>query len=80
MELPTPGDIATGTWAPSVSSVYAVGPHTVDPRTGEILDADIMFAHSWIHVRRRVRTQDHRSRPRYLAAAAVLISTIEPVP
>eukprot|EP00966_Prymnesium_polylepis_P268401 6200717-Prymnesium_polylepis.1 len=45
------GDVryASITWAPSVSSVYAVGPHTVDPRTGEILDADIMFAHSWIH-------------------------------
>lgn len=24
------------------------GPHTIDPRTGEILDADIMFAQSWI--------------------------------
>ncbi|KAL1499291.1 hypothetical protein AB1Y20_011499 [Prymnesium parvum] len=58
--LPTddewPADYSAGdvryssiTWAPSVSSTYAIGPHTVDPRTGEILDADIMFAHSWVH-------------------------------
>ncbi|KAL1499290.1 hypothetical protein AB1Y20_011499 [Prymnesium parvum] len=57
--LPTddewPADYSAGdvryssiTWAPSVSSTYAIGPHTVDPRTGEILDADIMFAHSWL--------------------------------
>ena len=31
-----------------MDTVYAVGPHTVDPRSGEILDADIMFAHSWV--------------------------------
>ena len=35
-------------WAISMDTVYAVGPHTVDPRSGEILDADIMFAHSWV--------------------------------
>ena len=36
-------------WAVSTDSTYAVGPHMYDPRTGEILDADIMFAHSWVH-------------------------------
>jgi len=39
---------ASISWAISMDRVYAVGPHTYDPRTGEILDADIMFAHSWI--------------------------------
>lgn len=28
-------------WSVSTHSTYAVGPHTFDPRTGEILDADI---------------------------------------
>jgi hypothetical protein len=36
------------TFAPSLDAVYAVGPSTVDPRSGEILNADIMFAHSWV--------------------------------
>ena len=36
------------TFAPSLDAVYAVGPSTVDPRSGEILNADIMFAHSCV--------------------------------
>jgi hypothetical protein len=36
------------TFAPSLSSVYAVGPSTVDPRSGEVIAADIMFAHAWV--------------------------------
>lgn len=36
------------TWAPSLQSVYSVGPSTVDPRSGEILNADIVFAESWV--------------------------------
>lgn len=52
---------ASISWALSVSAVYAVGPHTVDPRTGEILDADIMFAHSWIHY--WLRDYDRYTRP-----------------
>jgi hypothetical protein len=39
---------ASISWAISTERVYAVGPHTFDPRSGEILDADIMFAHSWV--------------------------------
>jgi hypothetical protein len=44
------GDIrySSITFAPSLDSVYAVGPSTVDPRSGEILNADIMFAHAWV--------------------------------
>lgn len=46
----TAGDLrfASISWAVSTDRVYAVGPHTYDPRSGEILDADIMFAHSWV--------------------------------
>ena len=44
------GDVryASISWAISEKSIYAIGPHTIDPRTGEILDADVMFAQSWI--------------------------------
>ena len=35
-------------WAVSLQEVYSVGTHTFDPRTGEIMDADIMFSHSWV--------------------------------
>ena len=28
----------------------AIGPSTVDPRTGEILDADVSFPESWVAV------------------------------
>ena len=34
-------------WSVSRHSTYAIGPHTFDPRTGQILDADIMFAQEW---------------------------------
>jgi hypothetical protein len=33
---------------PSVSSVFAIGPSDVDPRTGEILNADILFTADWV--------------------------------
>ncbi len=35
-------------WAPSLASTFAIGPSNVDPRTGEILNADIVFTASWI--------------------------------
>ena len=31
----------------SAESVYAMGPSVTDPRSGEILHSDIIFAHSW---------------------------------
>jgi hypothetical protein len=45
-----PGDARYSTirWMPSVSSVFAIGPSDVDPRTGEILNADILFTADWI--------------------------------
>lgn len=50
-----PDDYAAGdvrynsiSWAPSLGSTYALGPSDVDPRTGEILNADIVFTHGWV--------------------------------
>jgi hypothetical protein len=39
---------STVRWMANMSSTYAVGPSDVDPRTGEILNADILIAASWI--------------------------------
>ena len=39
---------STVRWTATHRSVYAIGPTTVDPRTGEILNADILIAASWI--------------------------------
>lgn len=50
-----PADYAAGdmrynsiSWAPSLGPTYALGPSDVDPRTGEILNADIVFTHGWV--------------------------------
>ena len=39
---------STVRWTATNRSVYAVGPSNVDPRTGEILNADILVSASWI--------------------------------
>lgn len=39
---------STVSWAPSVSSTFAIGPSNVDPRSGEIVNADIVFMSTWI--------------------------------
>jgi hypothetical protein len=39
---------STVRWTATNRSVYAIGPINVDPRTGEILNADILIAASWI--------------------------------
>ena len=36
------------TWSVDTGSVFALAPSTVDPRSGEILDSDIIFTHGWI--------------------------------
>ena len=45
------GDIRYASVSFSVSrdSVFSVGPSVTDPRTGEILDADIGFSQEWVH-------------------------------
>jgi hypothetical protein len=45
-----PGDIRYASISFSVSRdmTYSVGPSVADPRSGEILDADISFAHEWV--------------------------------
>ncbi len=42
----------------------AVGPSQVDPRTGEILDADIDVSDNWARLPRRVAAEQFPSRPR----------------
>jgi hypothetical protein len=39
---------STVRWTATNRSVYAVGPINVDPRTGEILNADVLVSASWI--------------------------------
>ncbi len=39
---------STVRWMANFFSTYAIGPSDVDPRTGEILNADILIAASWI--------------------------------
>jgi hypothetical protein len=39
---------STVRWTATNRSVYAVGPSNVDPRTGEILNADILISASWV--------------------------------
>jgi len=39
---------STVRWTANFGSTYAIGPSDVDPRTGEILNADILIAASWI--------------------------------
>jgi predicted Zn-dependent protease with MMP-like domain len=38
----------TISWSPSLGSVFALGPSSTDPRTGEILNSHIIFTHGWI--------------------------------
>ncbi len=39
---------STVRWTATHGAVYAIGPSNVDPRTGEILNADILISASWI--------------------------------
>ena len=39
---------STVRWMANFGSTYAIGPSDVDPRTGEILNADILIAASWV--------------------------------
>lgn len=48
----SPGDARYSTirWVTANDSVFAIGPSDVDPRTGEILNADILFVSDWVRV------------------------------
>ena len=47
-----PGDARYSTirWMPSISGVFAIGPSDVDPRSGEILNSDILFVSDWVSI------------------------------
>lgn len=40
---------STISWSVSTDKVFAIGPATVDPRSGQVLNSDIVFAHGWVH-------------------------------
>jgi Met-zincin/Domain of unknown function (DUF5117) len=44
------GDIrfSSISWGIDATSTFALGPSNVDPRSGEIINADIVFTHGWI--------------------------------
>jgi uncharacterized protein DUF4953/uncharacterized protein DUF5117/uncharacterized protein DUF5118 len=56
-------------WTATNGAVYAVGPTNVDPRTGEILNADILISAAWIQ---RWRGQSGPFVPPVAAVQAVL--------
>jgi hypothetical protein len=61
---------STVRWTANNGAVYAVGPTNVDPRTGEILNADILISAAWIQ---RWRGQSGQ----YVAPVAAVQSVLQ---
>ncbi len=61
---------STVRWTANNGAVYAIGPTNVDPRTGEILNADILISAAWIQ---RWRGQSGQ----YLAPVAAVQSVLQ---
>ena len=60
---------STVRWTATNGAVYAIGPTNVDPRTGEILNADILISAAWIQ---RWRGQSGSYVPPVAAVRSVL--------
>ncbi|MBA3496467.1 MAG: zinc-dependent metalloprotease [Gemmatimonadales bacterium] len=60
---------STVRWTATNGSAYAIGPTSVDPRTGEILNADILISTAWIQ---RWRGQSGNYTPPLAAVQSVL--------
>jgi uncharacterized protein DUF4953/uncharacterized protein DUF5117 len=60
---------STVRWTATNRAVYAIGPTNVDPRTGEILNADVLISAAWIQTWRG-ETRD------YVAPLAAVQSTL----
>lgn len=45
-------------WFAGTDTTFAIGPRTTDPRTGEILDADVAIPESWARGERRLVRED----------------------
>jgi len=60
---------STVRWTANNGAAYAIGPTNVDPRTGEILNADILISAAWIQ---RWRGQSGQYVPPMAAVQAVL--------
>ena len=58
------------------SSFVAIGPRVVDPRTGEILDADIAIDGSWMRVFRNLRTETLPAPAPPAASESALVSAL----
>jgi hypothetical protein len=72
---------STVRWTATNRSVYAVGPTNVDPRTGEILNADILISASWIQTWRgesREYTSPFASVESAFAADSMLVVGTDP--
>ena len=61
---------STVRWTANNGAVYAIGPTNVDPRTGEILNADILISAAWIQ---RWRGQSGQ----YVAPVAAIRSVLQ---
>jgi hypothetical protein len=61
---------STVRWTANNGAVYAIGPTNVDPRTGEILNADILISAAWIQ---RWRGQSGQ----YVAPVAAIQSVLQ---
>jgi hypothetical protein len=66
---------STVRWTATNRSVYAVGPTNVDPRTGEILNADILISAAWIQTWRG-ETREYASPLASVRSAFVLDSAL----
>lgn len=58
-------------WFIGTDTVLAVGPSNTDPRTGEILDADIIVADNWTRTSRREISRDMPGRSALLMPHAI---------
>ena len=58
-------------WFIGTDTVLAVGPSNTDPRTGEILDADIIVADNWSRTSRREVSRDMPTRSALLMPHAI---------
>ncbi|MBA3318027.1 MAG: zinc-dependent metalloprotease [Gemmatimonadales bacterium] len=72
---------STVRWTATNRSVYAIGPTNVDPRTGEILNADVLISAAWIQTWRgesREYASPLASTQSAFAADSALLSGADP--
>ena len=65
-------------WFIGTDAVLAVGPSEGDPRTGEILDSDIVFSDAWTRTARREYAQEVGNAPGPLSLSAAATKPLLP--